>query len=102
MVLLPNPEVTLRSRGVMEKCTYCVQRIERGVIGSEVSDRPLRDGDIQTACQSACPAQAIRFGDLNDPSSQVKHAHEHPLAYDLLEELNTKPRTRYLAEVFHP
>ncbi|MGN6134865.1 MAG: TAT-variant-translocated molybdopterin oxidoreductase [Aureliella sp.] len=102
MVLLPNPEVTLRSRGVMEKCTYCVQRIERGVIGSEVSDRPLRDGDIQTACQSACPAAAIRFGDLNDPSSQVKHAHEHPLAYDLLEELNTKPRTRYLAEVFHP
>ncbi|MGN6543802.1 MAG: 4Fe-4S dicluster domain-containing protein, partial [Aureliella sp.] len=102
LVLLSNPEVTLRSTGVMEKCTYCVQRIERSRIAAELEDRPLRDGEIQTACQAACPAAAIRFGDLNDPESLVKQAHAHPLSYALLEELNTQPRTRYLAEVFHP
>lgn len=100
--LLSNPEVTVRSRGVMEKCTYCVQRIERAKIQAELEDRPIRDGEIRTACQSACPAEAIRFGDLNDSGSAVSRAHQHPLSYGLLEELNTKPRTRYLAAVTNP
>ncbi|KAA5541801.1 4Fe-4S dicluster domain-containing protein [Roseiconus nitratireducens] len=102
MELLSNPEVTIRSRGVMEKCTFCVQRIEQAKIAAQLHDRTLVDGDIRTACQSACPAQAIRFGDLNDPQSKVTAAHEHPLCYGLLEELNTKPRTKYLAEVTNP
>lgn len=97
--LLSNPEVSIRSRGVMEKCTYCVQRIEAARIAAKLDDREIAEGDIRTACQAACPAQAIRFGDLNDPDSAVRAAHEHPLCYGLLEELNTAPRTRYLAEV---
>ncbi|MCA9157433.1 MAG: TAT-variant-translocated molybdopterin oxidoreductase [Planctomycetales bacterium] len=100
--LLSNPEVTMRQRGVMEKCTYCVQRIEGARVVSQLEDRPIRDGEIKTACQAACPAQAIRFGDLNDPASEVRQTHDHPLAYALLEELNTKPRTTYLAEVTNP
>lgn len=102
LTLLSNPDVTMRQRGVMEKCTYCVQRIEGARIASQLEERPIRDGDIKTACQSACPAQAIRFGDLNDPDSQVARTHRHPLNYALLEELNTKPRTTYLAEVKNP
>ncbi len=100
--LLSNPEVTMRQRGVMEKCTYCIQRIEGARIASQLEDRSIRDGDIKTACQAVCPAQAIRFGDLNDANSQVRAAHDHPLNYMLLEELNTKPRTTYLAEVTNP
>ena len=100
--LLPNPEVTIRERGVMEKCTYCVQRIEAARTAAQLENRPIRDGDIKTACQAACPAQAIRFGDLNDPQSLVSHTHDHPLNYGLLEELNTKPRTTYLAQVTNP
>lgn len=99
MELLSNPEVTLRSRGVMEKCTYCIQRVENARIQSHVRGQPIQDGDIQMACQAACPAEAIRFGDLNDPASQVATAANHPLNYGLLEGLNTKPRTTYLAEV---
>ncbi len=100
--LLSNPQVTMRQRGVMEKCSYCVQRIEGARIVSQLEDRPIRDGDVKTACQAACPAQAIRFGDLNDPASQVRQTHDHPLSYGLLAELNTKPRTTYLAEVTNP
>jgi Fe-S-cluster-containing dehydrogenase component len=100
--LLSNPEVTLRQRGVMEKCTYCIQRIEHTRIASQLDDRPIRDGEIKTACQAVCPAQAIRFGDLNDPASRVRVTHDHSLNYALLEELNTKPRTTYLAEVTNP
>ena len=100
--LLPNPEVTIRERGVMEKCTYCVQRIEAARTAAQLEDRPIQDGDIRTACQAACPAQAIRFGDLNDPHSSVRQSHDHPLNYGLLEELNTRPRTTYLAEVTNP
>ncbi|GAA4468049.1 hypothetical protein GCM10023156_58730 [Novipirellula rosea] len=98
--LLSNPEVTMRSRGVMEKCTYCVQRIEHARIAAQLEDRAIRDGEIKTACQAVCPAQAIRFGDLNDLGSDVRRAHDHPLNYAMLEELGTKPRTTYLAEVF--
>ena len=97
-----NPDVTVRSRGVMEKCSYCVQRIREGEIGAETSGRPLRDGDVVTACQSACPTRAIVFGDMNDPKSEVKQLKDSPLDYSLLEELNTVPRTTYLAELRNP
>ncbi|HRA87176.1 MAG TPA: 4Fe-4S dicluster domain-containing protein, partial [Planctomycetaceae bacterium] len=97
--LLSNPNVSVRERGVMEKCTYCVQRIESARIDAHRNDREIQEGDVVTACQSACPAQAIRFGDLNDPKSAVRETHDHPLNYGLLENLNTRPRTTYLAEV---
>jgi molybdopterin-containing oxidoreductase family iron-sulfur binding subunit len=97
-----NPEVTVRSRGVMEKCTYCVQRIRSAEIDADAAGRPLRDGDCLTACQAACPTQAIIFGDLNDPDSDVQKAKASPLEYALLSELNTFPRTTYLAEVQNP
>jgi MoCo/4Fe-4S cofactor protein with predicted Tat translocation signal len=106
--LLRNPEVTVRSRGVMEKCTYCVQRIRAGQIAAQLADRPVRDGDVVTACQAACPASAIIFGDLNDkdeagrPQSEVGTLQGEPLRYALLEELNTRPRTTYLAALKNP
>jgi molybdopterin-containing oxidoreductase family iron-sulfur binding subunit len=95
--LMRNPEVTVRSRGVMEKCTYCTQRIALARIEAEKDGRRVRDGEAMTACQTVCPADAIVFGDLNDPESQVskmKHDHRN---YVLLNELNTQPRTTYLA-----
>jgi len=97
-----NPEVTVRSRGVMEKCTYCVQRIQNVKIQAKNDGRPLADGDIRPACQQTCPTQAIRFGDLNDTASAVSRLHGDHRAYSLLGELNTKPRTAYLARVTNP
>lgn len=97
-----NPEVTIRSRGVMEKCTYCVQRIQNAKIEAKNERRPLKDGEIQTACQQVCPAQAIVFGDLADPKSAVAQLHHSNRAYGMLAELNVKPRTKYLARVRNP
>jgi molybdopterin-containing oxidoreductase family iron-sulfur binding subunit len=97
-----NPDVTVRSRGVMEKCTYCVQRIRHAEVSVEAAGRPLADGKVLTACQAACPTQAIVFGDLNDADSQVAKAKASPLKYELLGELNTFPRTTYLAALRNP
>jgi molybdopterin-containing oxidoreductase family iron-sulfur binding subunit len=100
--MLRNPDVTVRTRGVMEKCTYCIQRINETKIRAELEGRPIRDGEIVTACQQVCPASAITFGDVSDPASKVSRLREKPHAYSLLAELGTKPRTTYLTRVVHP
>ena len=97
--LVLNPEVTVRGRGVMEKCTYCVQRTQNGKIMAKAEGRPLEDGDVKTACQEACASQAIVFGDISDKESRVAKLQRDPRAYAMLEELNVKPRTLYLARV---
>jgi MoCo/4Fe-4S cofactor protein with predicted Tat translocation signal len=102
LTALANPNVTVRARGVMEKCTYCVQRINRARIDAERENRPLRDGEIRTACQQVCPTEALVFGDLNDPNSQVVARKKEKLNYALLADLNTRPRTTYLARLAHP
>ena len=100
--MMRNPDVTVRSRGVMEKCTYCVQRITHKRIDSERENRLIADGELQTACQQSCPANAIVFGNISDPKTEVSKFKAKARNYGLLDDLNTRPRTTYLAEIRNP
>jgi Fe-S-cluster-containing dehydrogenase component len=102
LALMRNPSVSVRMRGVMEKCTYCTQRISAARIEAEKASRPIRDGEVTPACAQACPTAAITFGDLADPQSRVHALRESPHHYALLAELNTRPRTTYLARIQNP
>jgi molybdopterin-containing oxidoreductase family iron-sulfur binding subunit len=94
-----NPDVTVRSRGVMEKCSLCLQRIEEGRLEARRKGEPVRDGEIKTACQQSCPTRAIVFGDLADPDSEVSKLVKSGRSYRVLEELNVAPRVTYLARI---
>ena len=96
-----NPDVSVRSRGVMEKCSYCVQRVTAARIAADKENRPIRDGEVVTACQQACPASAITFGNMNDPASRIAKLHANERTYQVLADQNTRPRTRYVAEVLN-
>jgi molybdopterin-containing oxidoreductase family iron-sulfur binding subunit len=100
--LMRNPDVTVRWRGVMEKCTYCVQRINHTRIRAEMEDRPVGGDEVVTACQAACPTRAIIFGNLNDPAGSATRAKASPRNYGVLADLNTRPRTTYLAKLRNP
>ena len=101
-VLAKNPDVTVRERGVMEKCTFCVQRIREAEITASVEGRALRTDEVRTACQQACPTNAIVFGSITDPESAVLRGRDGPRAYAALDSLGTSPRVRYLARVRNP
>ena len=100
--LMRNPDVTVRSRGVMEKCSYCIQRIQEVKINADKANRDIKDGEIVTACQQACPTGAIVFGNQNDPSSHVSRRKAGERSYQVLSDLNFRPRTTYVAGVINP
>jgi molybdopterin-containing oxidoreductase family iron-sulfur binding subunit len=101
-ILAHNPDVTVRPRGVMEKCTFCVQRIQEARMRARLEKRPLRDGEIVPACAAACPSRALVFGDLKDPDSRVSKLARESRAYKVLEELGVRPAVSYLAGLRHP
>lgn len=94
-----NPDVTVRSRGVMEKCSFCVQRLQEAKLNAKKAGRPLKDGEAKTACQTACPTDAIQFGNVNDEESVVRKDHEDARGYYVLAELNTRPSIAYMKKV---
>jgi molybdopterin-containing oxidoreductase family iron-sulfur binding subunit len=94
-----NPDVTVRTRGVMEKCTFCVQRLHVAKNIAKDENRKVKDGDVQTACQESCPTNAIIFGNINDPDSQVAKLFKDPRSYSVLDEQNTYPSNRYQTKV---
>jgi molybdopterin-containing oxidoreductase family iron-sulfur binding subunit len=94
-----NPDVTVRSRGVMEKCSFCVQRIQAGKLKAKIENRIIKDGDIKTACQQSCPADALVFGDMNDKNSEISKLFKNERSYVLLEEYNVQPSVAYLTKV---
>jgi molybdopterin-containing oxidoreductase family iron-sulfur binding subunit len=100
--LMRNPDVSVRSRGVMEKCSYCVQRITAAKIEADKENRAIRDGEIKTACQQACPAEVITFGNINDKGSRVAKLRSDERTYQVLADQNTRPRTTYVAAVINP
>jgi MoCo/4Fe-4S cofactor protein with predicted Tat translocation signal len=100
--LMRNPDVSVRSRGVMEKCSYCVQRVNEAKIDADKENRPIRDGEVVTACQQACPASAIAFGNINDKQSKVAALRADERSYQVLADQNTRPRTTYMAAVINP
>jgi Fe-S-cluster-containing dehydrogenase component len=100
--MVKNPDVTVRERGVMEKCTFCVQRIRRGQIDARLEGRALRDGEVMTACQQACPTRAIVFGSIADRTSEVAKSKAQQRSYEVLHELGTLPRVSYLARITNP
>ena len=100
--MLANPDVTIRSRGVMEKCSYCIQRINRAKIKAKLEGRKLSDNELKTACQQSCPSNAISFGNINDKNSSVVKLKENSRNYEPLSELNLKARTSYLAKIRNP
>ena len=102
IALMHNPDVTVRSRGVMEKCTFCIQRVHEGRLQAEKEDRLLRDGEVLTACQQACPTNAIIFGDIRNKDSLVSKLKQEPHNYGMLTELNVYPRVTYLGKVHNP
>jgi molybdopterin-containing oxidoreductase family iron-sulfur binding subunit len=97
-----NPDVSVRFRGVIEKCSYCVQRIQGAKIAAKREERPLKDGDVVTACQQACSSNSIVFGDINDKTSRVSQARAVDRNYALLSDVGTRPRTRYLGKIRNP
>jgi molybdopterin-containing oxidoreductase family iron-sulfur binding subunit len=101
LALMRNPDVSVRSRGVMEKCSYCNQRIQEAKIAADKENRPVRDGEIRTACQQSCPTDAIIFGNINEKTSRVAKIKTNERTYGVLADINTRPRTTYVAGVLN-